>query len=204
MRPQATGLGNDDLAANRHVESLVTHLSYPIRAEGPQRTEMRPSYRGTEGGLRRDSPLGHLYARMLCMRTTYRVIAPVPSPMAADAGQTIRHFLLAAIFSRCRFLSFAASIASSVFLKVPNMAGQKKMAAAMLVPCCFGRLNSVPPSMNWQEQSIAGHEDPDWLILAVGWEHLHSWDCRVTLGQAFPRDSRLTLPRSAPRCPTFT
>lgn len=41
-------------------------------------------------------------------------------------------------------------------------------------------------------------------VLAVGWEQLHSWDCRVTLGQAFPRDSRSTLPRSAPRCPTFT
>ena len=50
LRPQATGLGDDDLAANRHVESLVIDLSYPIRAEGPQRTEMRPSYRGNEGG----------------------------------------------------------------------------------------------------------------------------------------------------------
>lgn len=41
-------------------------------------------------------------------------------------------------------------------------------------------------------------------VHAVGWGQLHYWDCRVTFGQAFPLDSRLTLPRSAPRCPTFT
>jgi len=78
------------------------------------------------------------------------------------------------------------------------------MADVAMQRCCFGRLNLMPPSMNWQEQSVAGHEDPDWLILAVGWEQLHSCDCKVTLGQAFPLDSWLTLPRSAPRCPTFT